>query len=228
MSGQTVTNYATLEQAIQDWLSRSDITDTNYAPEILQMAQARLYRGFTNNKGEYVPGMRVHEMETPFAAVGDAAPTIPAGGLVAVPSGYLDLKYMYVVDSGGVLQPLTRKPVQWLYANYGNQTAVGVPAYVARDGTNFVFGPFPDSEYSYNGVYYWQDQPLSDSYPSNFLTTAYPDVLLAASLAETSAFIQDQSQLQYWEAKLSGLLGVIRQRERDEALSGSPIAMAPG
>src|SRR5574340_921354 len=63
MSGQVINSYSTLEQALQDWLARSDITDTTYAPEIIQMAQLRLYQGYIDNKGEYWPGLRVRQME---------------------------------------------------------------------------------------------------------------------------------------------------------------------
>src|SRR5574337_1979816 len=69
MSGQVINSYSTLEQALQDWLARSDITDTTYAPEIIQMAQLRLYQGYIDNKGEYWPGMRMRQMEKALGPV---------------------------------------------------------------------------------------------------------------------------------------------------------------
>lgn len=63
----TIVDYPSLEQAIQDWLARSDITDATFAPEIIQVAQNNVYYGFTDNRGNYWPGLRVRQMEESFA-----------------------------------------------------------------------------------------------------------------------------------------------------------------
>lgn len=305
MSGQVINSYATLEQALQDWLARSDITDTTYAPEIIQMAQLRLYQGYIDNKGEYWPGMRVRQMEKALGAglvsgvtigggggasyaVTDtisftAAPTggvtatgtltvtngvitavnvtnpglgytsaptvtittstgsgatltatissvaeLGPNGTYAVPADYLDLKYMYVTDSGGITYPQERKDPAWIYKWYSQRSAAGIPCYVARDNGIFVFGPFPDSQYSLAAIYYYQDTLLSSSYTSNFLTVNYPNILLWATLAEAAAFVQDQQSLQWWEQKLNGALRVLQVVNRNESLSGSSLRMVPG
>ena len=305
MSGQVINSYATLEQALQDWLARSDITDTTYAPEIIQMAQLRLYQGYIDNKGEYWPGMRVRQMEKALGAGLVSGVTIgggggasyavtdtisftaaPTGGVTAtgtltvtngvitavnvtnpglgytsaptvtittstgsgatltatissvaelgpngnyaVPADYLDLKYMYVTDSGGITYPQERKDPAWIYKWYSQRSAAGIPCYVARDNGIFVFGPFPDSQYSLAATYYYQDTLLSSSYTSNFLTVNYPNILLWATLAEAAAFVQDQQSLQWWEQKLNGALRVLQVVNRNESLSGSSLRMVPG
>jgi hypothetical protein len=79
-SGQTINSYATLVQAIQDWLARADITDANWSPELIQIAEANIYNGFVDNKGNYWPGLRVRQMEKSFTGGSIATITITAGG----------------------------------------------------------------------------------------------------------------------------------------------------
>lgn len=100
MAGNIITSYGTLQTAIQDFLARSDLTDANFLPEIIQAGENRLYNGFVDNKGVYFPGLRIRQMEknlpvggittitivggTNYAA-GDtiAATAAPAGGVTA-------------------------------------------------------------------------------------------------------------------------------------------------
>ena len=79
MSGNTITNYDSLVTAVQDYLARSDITDSNYAPEIIQAAQNNIYYGYTDNKGNYLPGLRVRQMEKAFPGGSMATSTLVGG-----------------------------------------------------------------------------------------------------------------------------------------------------
>lgn len=80
MAGNIITSYATLEQAIQDWLARTDLTDSTYLPEIIRAGEDRLYQGWTDNKGNYWPGLRIKAMETALPGGGISAITITSGG----------------------------------------------------------------------------------------------------------------------------------------------------
>lgn len=298
-SGQTITNYASLVQAIQDWLSRSDITDANWAPELIQVAEANVYNGYVDNKGNYWPGLRVRQMEKVFqgGSIGSitisaggnysAAPTVsfaaaPTGGITAtgvavltgtavtgitltnpgsgytsapaitfgsgaatatctvsaapqisannnfaVPADYLDVRYIYATASGGNTVRMERKPAEWLYEYWGSSSP-GTPTYFARDGAVFIFGPTADTQYALSGIYYAQSAPLSSTNTTDWMVTSYPNLVLAASLAEVSAFIRDETGTQYWQAKMTNLMATIMQQDRRERFSGSPLAMAPG
>lgn len=301
MTGQTVIDYTTLETAIQDWLTRGDLTDANYLPEILQMAQDRICRGFTDNRGNYFPGLRIRQMTSLFSAGGIVTVTItaagsgytgtivgltftaaPAGGVTAtgygvisggalasivltnpgsgytvaptitvasgaatvtctigdvptispssnfaVPADYLELDYMEVITANGPYR-LERKPAEWIYKYYGANNAQGVPNYVARDGNVFVFAPTPDSGYAIGGQYFAQPAILSATNTTNFLTSTYPGLLLAACNAEATAFIRDWNANQIWEGRFSLLANSARMADRDEKFSGGPLAMLPG
>lgn len=111
MTGQTIVDYPSLEQAVQDWLDRSDITDATYAPEIIQIAQTRIYRGYVDNKGEYWPGLRVRQMETQLPG-GSVASVAIVGGtgyavtdtvtFAAAPAGGITATGTLVVTNGAI------------------------------------------------------------------------------------------------------------------------------
>ena len=224
MAGNFINSYGTLEQALQDWLARTDLADSNYLPEIIQGGENRLYQGFMDNRGTYFPGLRVREMEKAFAG----GATISGTGTFAVPSDYLDLKYLIVTNSGGLTTRLERKPVEWVYQFYPDRTTDNVPQYVARDGVNFIFAPFPDAQYALSGIYFYRDTPLGNGYPDNWITASYPSLMLAACMAEAMSFIKDSEGQQFWEGRYQNMARSVQAAADGERLSGSPLAMAPG
>ena len=304
MSGQTITNYDTLVQAIQDWLARSDITDTSYTPELVQIAQNNIYYGYTDNKGNYWPGLRVRAMETAFPggniltttitggtgySSGDtvsfdpapnagvtatgtlvvtsgvitgitltnpgqgytvapnvhisssggsggsitttitSGPTLSPSGNLSVPYNYLDIKYLYITDSGGNTVRLERKAAEWIYKYYPDRTSDSAPTYFARDGGVFVFGPFPDSSYIVSGIYYAKSSVLSSGNETDWMITNYPHLVLYASLAEAAKFVRrDPNEISMWENALQNVMNSIRVGNDREGWSGSPLAITPG
>ncbi|MDE1828262.1 MAG: hypothetical protein KGH65_03830 [Candidatus Micrarchaeota archaeon] len=301
--GQTVVDYASLEQYIQDMLARNDLTDYNYLPEILQMGQDRIFNGFMDNKGNYFPGIRVRQMEknlgsgmisavtitsggTGYAAADTIAFTAaPAGGVTAtgtltlasgvitgvninnpglgytaaptitittstgsgaslsttiitnsieigphgtyaVPSDYLELKRMVLTDTSNTTR-MIRKTAEWIYQYYPDRTPDSLPQYVARDNDVFIFGPYPDSQYSLSGVYYYKPAYLTSS-TTNFLVTSYPGLLVAACLAEASLFTRDTDGVQFWDSRFQMLARTVQATSDHEAFSGSPLSMSPG
>lgn len=80
MAGNVITSYATLEQAIQDWLARTDLSDSTYLPEIIRAGEDRLYQGWVDNKGNYWPGLRIKAMETALPGGGIASVVLTSGG----------------------------------------------------------------------------------------------------------------------------------------------------
>src|SRR5579859_65477 len=286
----TVTDYASLETAVQDYLTRSDLTDANFLPEILQMGQDRIFKGFTDNKGNYYPGLRVRQMQKTFGGGGinaftlvggssyAAADTIaataaPAGGVtatgvltvtagvitaftltnpgagyttaptwtittstgtggsvtctiavqptispsgnLAVPADYIELGFMTVITANGPYR-LERKEAEWIYKYYGANSGQGVPNYVGRDGGVFIFAPTADSGYTLGGRYLAVPAYLSASNTTNFLTTTYPALLLAACLAEATAFVRDWTANAQWEGRFATLVNSVRMADRDE------------
>lgn len=199
-----IENYTGLVSAVARWLHRADLTDA--IPDFVMMAEKRIYRV-----------LRVRAMEQPLSVV-------IASGVAAVPADYLEMKNARIAGASG--WALMRKDGEWIYKNYPTRSADGSPEFFAREGDNFIFGPYPDDGYTMGGTYYAMPEALSDTNTSNWFTANTPDLLLFACLCESAAFIQqDQMTIDRWENKYAAMLRDLIAADRREEFSGSPLQM---
>lgn len=203
-TGGTIANYSGMQAAILSWLHRTG--DTAFAlivPDFISLAEARIYRE-----------LRIRQMETALSSAISA-------GVIAVPPGFLELKNAYV--NGSPTRNLEKKDAEWIYAHYPTRSAEGTPIYIAREASNFIFGPYPDSAYTIKGVYYKKLTALSNSNTTNWLTTDCPDLLLFASLCEAIPWVQDDPRVSLWETKYQQIKARVQAQDVDEEFSGSPL-----
>lgn len=198
-----ITSWATLKTEVAAWLHRANLTDE--IPGFIQFGELRIYRD-----------LRIKQMET---ALSESI----AAGVVAVPSGYVELKYAYI--DGTPIQMLEKKDAEWINANYSTRASDGKPGYIARDGSNFIFGPYPDSTYTVKGSYYKKLDPLSDSNTSNWLTSDAPDLILFATLCEAAPWIGNDPRIAIWESKYAQVKDRIQKQDDREEFSGSPLSV---
>jgi hypothetical protein len=201
-----ITSYSDLKASIAEYAHRTDLT----APIInfIADAEARIYND-----------LRLRSMETAFSEA-------IASGSVAVPSGLLAWKYLYV--DGSTAQKLTRKDAEWIYTNYPSRSAGGKPVYFAREAETLIFGPYPDSAYTIKGIYYKRLAALSDSNTSNWFITDAPDLLRYAALAEAAAWTRDERDVTLFEGKYQTIKTRLERTERNEAFSGSQLSVTQG
>jgi hypothetical protein len=199
----TISTYAELETALARWLHRANLTAM--IPDFIALAEARIYRE-----------LRVRCMETQLSAA-------IAAGVVAVPTGYIEMKHARV--DGSSPSPLTRKDDEWIYANYPTRSADGLPKFFAREADSFIFGPYPDSGYTVKGVYYKRLAALSDANPTNWFTTDAPDALLYGALCEAAPYCVNDARIPVWEAKFGNVIEQIKREDKNETFSGSPLSM---
>jgi hypothetical protein len=149
-----------------------------------------------------------------------------SSGAVAVPSGYIELKHAYI--DGTPVQKLQRKDAEWIYQNYPTRSADGKPKFVAREGDNFIFGPYPDSAYTVKGIYYKRLDALSNSNATNWFTANAPDLLLFATLCEAAPYVREDARIQLWEAKYADVKARIQRQDSAEEFSGSALSVSAG
>jgi hypothetical protein len=200
----SLATYSDLQSAVASWLDRSDLTSV--VPDLITIAETRIFRE-----------LRSKDMETSFS-------TAIASGVIALPTSYVGLKYAYV--DGTPTQWLERKPAQWIYQNYPTRAAENKPAFIAREGSNFIFGPYPDSAYTVKGVYYKNIGPLSSSAHAVF--TANPDLYLFGSLVEAAPYLKNDVRLTLWEARYQQSLKAAQGTSDREDSSGGSLRMVPG
>lgn len=199
-----LTNYTELQAAVASFTHRSDLT--SIIPDLITLAEKRIFRE-----------VRVRVMESTFSG------TI-ASGVIALPSDYLELKFAYT--SANPTSQLSRASASQIYAKYPMRTAEGKPQLIGREGSNFIFGPYPDSAYTVAGIYYAKPTIIATS--ANALFLANPDLYLYATLAETAPYVEDDPR---WSAKVAlweGKYGAVKQQMafEDASESGSGGLMA--
>ena len=195
----TISTYSDLKAAIATWLARSDLTSV--IPDLISFAEGRIYRD-----------LRIKAMEA------DLDVTI-SGGLIDVPGDYIALKYAYI-DADPV-QILERKTAGWIYGHYPDRGSTGIPASIAREGDNFIFGPSPGGAYNVKGVYYKKLAPLSDANPSNWFLANVPDLLLYGALIEAEGFVMNDNRTAFWQAKYEDIKASLSDNDDAENLSSS-------
>ncbi|RKP56362.1 hypothetical protein D7S86_08155 [Pararobbsia silviterrae] len=210
-----VYDYASLGQAMQDWFARTDIAA--YVDYFIQKAEQKIYRDiFSMNRGS---GVRA--IESPLTG------TIGTDGTLALPAGYLGLKYTLCSASGQMFE-LQRRNAEFIYTQYPTRSADSVPAYIARDGAAFTFGPFPDAQYSISGIYWRRFPQLTQTNNVNWMTAYIPTILLAACNAAVARFLSDDERRQVWDAEYLSEMQDFLDTDRAEEQSGSAFAMVAG
>lgn len=200
----SLSTYSDLKTAVKSWLKRSDLDA--YIPDLITLGEMRIYRD-----------LRIRAMETSLSSA-------ISSGVLAVPSGYIEMKHAYV--NASPVQWLKRKTAEWIYHNYPTRSADASPKYFAREGENFIFGPYPDSGYTVKGIYYKQPDPLSDSNTENWFTTNAPDLLLWAALCEAEPFMKNDARVQLWESKYDMVKDRVQRADDNEEFSGSILAVS--
>jgi hypothetical protein len=209
-----ITDYASLKQAITDWVNRADL-DT-FVDSFIQSAEERIYNDvFALNMGNGCAAM-----ENAFA--GGSA--IGSDGTFALPADFLALKSLLCAIGSG-FRKLDRRTLEFIYTQYPNRQASGPPQYVARQGTSLIFGPMPDANYALSGIYWQKDPALSVSNTSTWMTSSIPMTLLAACNSAASSFMKDQNNTQFWEAAYYKQLQSYLTADRLRDQSGSALAM---
>lgn len=200
----SITTYSELKTSVGNWLARSNLTA--YTGDFITLGEKRIFRD-----------LRIRAMEASLSSS-------IAAGVIAVPSGYVEMKYAYI--DGTPIGKLTRKDAEWMYHNYPTRSSDSKPKFFAREADNFIFGPYPDSTYTVKGVYYKRLDALSDSNTSNWFMVNAPDLLLFAALCEAEPFLKNDARIPLWEAKYKSVKDSIQNEDNQEEFSGGPMAVS--
>lgn len=195
-----ITNYATLQTAVGDYLARSDLTD--WIPNFIQNAENKLYRRLNLRNEETALSVSI------------------ASGVAAVPADFKALKFAYF-DSTPV-QLLKWVAIEEIYDDYPNRSSSSTPCLISREAGNFVFGP-RSKDGTLTGIYYAKQDPLRTTDPSWYVTNA-PEVLLYGSLLEAAPFIKDDPRLVTWRALFTDAVDTLmEENDNAEASMGSMV-----
>jgi hypothetical protein len=197
-----ITGYTSLLSEAASWLARSDLTTS--IPGFVQSFE----ENFLSQAENHAPWME----STLSVAV--------SSNVAALPSDYLGLRIAYFTG----YPPLNRMSLEQLYARYprGASTSGG-PRAIARNRTNFEFGP-ENTSGTLLGTYYAKPVLLrnfaSDA-AAHFLVVNFPQMLLWGTLLAATPFIKNDERVMMWKAALDMEIDSYRARIADESESGS-------
>lgn len=197
----TISTHAELVTAVSsNWKHRSDLS--TIATDLIMIGEKWINRN-----------VRSAEMETALSVT-------LSSGTGAVPTGFLGLKYAYV--DGSPATPLEVRSPQQILVRFPQRSSEDKPKWIGYDAGSFIFGPFPDSEYTIKGTYYKRQGPLSSAVYDLF--TNNPDLFLFAALAEAEAYVGKDIRIPLWTAKRDSIAMDINNEAKGIMASGGLTA----
>lgn len=177
-----ITNYATLQAAIADYMVRDgDEQFASAIPMLIQNAEQFFHRTISHR--------RMETSTTLSTTVG--VPT------VAMPTDLLGVRSLRITD--GLSGAMEQSDLGTISA-FG--PSPGRPVFYTVSGSNFRFGPTPDGQYEIECLYQQKIPALSTENPTNWLLAEHPDLYLWASLIEGQVYIASDTRLPVFAEKL--------------------------
>lgn len=175
-----ITDYATLQAAIANWLHRGDLSAV--IPDFIVLAEQEL----SND-------LDAREMEARVNLL-----TIAGEQYIDLPTDVLEMRRLSVQsDPVQVLKYITPDELSDSFS----PSFAGKPFAFAVIGGQLQLSPTPDTEYTLELAYKQRIPALSNSATTNWLISAYPAVYLYAALLSAQPYIMDDSRI----AVISGL-----------------------
>ena len=194
-----ISTYAELQTACANWLDRSDLTSR--IPEFISLAEARIARK-----------LRIREMET------ESDVSLVAGTrTAALPTGFREVRRVYLNSSP--VRELAYMSPQDYWARHAS-VANGMPVVFTIEGTNFLFGPIPESSYTAKVLHYKALDALSSSAHAVF--TANPDAYLYGALLAAEPFLRNDKRIGVWKGLFDEAL---MELEAQNARHPGPLVM---
>lgn len=195
--------YQELQDAVESWLNREDLTAT--IPTFIALAEAALSRRVRTRDMLVTTDVNV------------------AAEFANLPADYAEWRALSYETADG---PVALQYVTPERADVLMPSAAAAPRYFTVDGGFLRFVPVPDTVYFGTLRYYAKIPALSPSNTTNWLLDSHPDVYLYAALAESAPFLRDDDRVVLWAGELDKRVNdLVVSSERSE-FGGGPLRAA--
>jgi hypothetical protein len=195
-------NYSDLKTTIANYLGRTDLT--NQIPDFISLAEIRMSRA-----------LRIREMLTTATAN-----TTAGDSTVGLPSDFLEMRDLFV--EGNPRYPLSYVTPSVFTRNL-NSSLSGRPIVYTMRGSEFEFGPVPDTAYEIQMIYYAKPQALSDTNPSNVFMANCPDALLYGALVEAEPYLMNDARAEVWGTLYRNAISDLSVSDDQGEFAGVPL-----
>jgi len=197
-----INTYGTLKAAVANWLDRDDLSDR--IPEFISLSEAIFNRT-----------LRIRAMET---TVSDSTPS--GSKEDALPTGYLQMREIHLETSPVVsLSYITPEIMYRIRAGSTNSK----PNSYTIMGDNILFGPTPNSVYTYSMTYYKALAALSDDDPTNWAILNAPDLYMYGTLLQAEPFLMNDERVPLWERGFRQAISDLQEQDNKDRHSGSEM-----
>lgn len=184
-----LSNYTDLQTAVAQWMKRSDVASK--VPDYITLAEKKIVK---------LAKLRTNEPEVTLVGT-------PGVATIALPSDFESVIGLWDTTD----DPRTQV-IQTLPEALPVDAAPNTPDFFAIDGENIRFECPLDSAYTY-AFRYRQKFSLSDSNPTNYVLTEYPDVYLYGALVEGFMEVFDQQNAVMWQERFKSALDLMISAE---------------
>lgn len=199
-----ITTYSELKTALANWSKRTDLTAM--MGDFIALAESRIQRSLL---------ARAQEVETELTMA-------PGSRYVALPSDFDSPRALWLKAN----LPREELP-QVLPEQLTGSNTSGYPEAWAVDGSNLAFDK-PASSAWLLDFRYCKPLSLSDSTPTNYILTNYPDVYLFGSLVELHGYTFSGEQSAMCEARFQAAIRDASDAENESRKGALLMTDIPG
>lgn len=217
-----------------DWLAPKDMQVSDGSGDIFTLifkAAAWIYDAYPQRQPTGLPAYIARDVVAPASFFGSIS-----GGILTVQSVSSGL-----IQTGMPINDTTNAiPNGVVISGFLSGTQGGVGTYSVNTATTvgsenmtgggsvFIFGPYPDSNYTLQGTYYSEGQFLSDANPTNWIVSNMPETLHAACMVEVSKFLRDAGGMEFWDKIYNDFLEGDALRDKAERWGASTMQIEIG
>lgn len=142
------------------------------------------------------------ELQLPSQQGNDLGSMTQGNRFLAMPTDFLSVYSIFIVDPVNGRQPLLPKDSAFIYEAYPDIAEEGTPRYYGMfNNSTLIIGPTPDDDYVVELAYYQQPESIVDA-STSWLGTNAETLLSSAVLVEAYKFIkQEPTKLAFWDSQ---------------------------
>lgn len=199
-----ITSYSDLQTSVANYLGRTDLTAI--IPDFIDFAEARLSR----------------ELRTRQMLKNVTSEMVSGTAKLALPSDFLFIRDIFI--QGNPRKSLDFKSPS-AFSKLARPDESGKPVSYTIYGTDFVFGPIPDANYTLELLYYARPPRLDNDTTSNVYLANYPDALLYASLLEAEPYLMNDARISTWATMYERAVTTINKADDESEYSAVPLTI---
>lgn len=198
MTTASVMTYDSLVENIQSYLNRTDTATIEKIPLFIMLAEQIIA-----SQIKFLGNLTVNE----------SAMTASESIIDKPVRWHKTVSMNITVD--GVKQPVLLRKYEYLREYWPDDTQEGVPKFYADyDYTHWLVAPTPDTNYTFEVLYYERVQPLDSTNQTNWFTIYAPQALLYGSLLQAMPFIKNDDRVALWQQQYELIMQTLTAEDR--------------